>query len=178
MMNKKGNAMGILLVIGGALLLLVVAFIFVFGISTLEIVTDTITPELTGLGQVGDWNASSTMNMIMTPTNSIVSKLSWLGGIVYIIGLMGLLGLAFLYRTSNEKWVIFFFFGLMMVLILCSIFISNAYEAFYIGTDDIALGLQSQALLSYMILYSPGILTIIGFIAGAIMFGGAGVSND
>ena len=53
-----------------------------------------------------------------------------------------------------------------------SMFISNIYEDFYSGTDDLATRMQEQTILSWMILYSPLIFAIIAFIAGAIMFSG------
>jgi len=49
---------------------------------------------------------------------------------------------------------------------------SNIYEDVYRGTDEFALILKEHVALSWLILYSPGIFSIIGFMAGIIMFSG------
>ena len=44
------------------------------------------------------------------------------------------------------------------------------YENIYKGTDEIAIRLQEQTLTSYLILYSPFILSLIAIITGIYLF--------
>ena len=82
------------------------------------------------------------------------------------------IGFAFTMRQAPSKWLMGFYVMLMLILVMGSIFISNIYEDFYTGTDDLAVRLQQQAILSFMILYSPMIFSVIGFITGIILFSG------
>ena len=50
--------------------------------------------------------------------------------------------------------------------------VNAIYESIYTGTDEIARSLQAQPILSYLLLYSPAIMALIGFVGGAIMFSG------
>ena len=76
------------------------------------------------------------------------------------------------FKNSPNKWLIGFYFLLMIMLIMGSILISNMYEEFYDSNDDLSTRLKEHTILSFMILYSPGIFTIIGFITGIILFSG------
>jgi hypothetical protein len=66
-----------------------------------------------------------------------------------------------------------FYILLVFLLILGTVVLSNMYQDIYSGNDEIGLRLQAQTLMSYMILYSPMIMTLIAFIAGVIMFSGS-----
>jgi len=65
-----------------------------------------------------------------------------------------------------------FFISLMFILIISSIYISNIYEEFYNENTDVGTRLQEHVLLSWLILYSPMIMCVLGFIGGIIMFTG------
>jgi len=175
-MNKKAQLDSIwnmLLIVGGLMVLIFVGIMFAMGSSILNWTFDIAIPEFDNLGMVGDTNATQISEITLHPVNSIVQSMNWFGGIIYVFGILGLLGLAFVYRTSSQKWLIPLFFGLMLILIISSIFLSNIYQDIYTGTDEFALGMQEQTLLSWLIIYSPMIVSIVGFIAGAIMFSGA-----
>jgi hypothetical protein len=58
----------------------------------------------------------------------------------------------------------------MILLFIGSVLMSNSYQDLYEGTDVLAVSLQSQSLMSYMILYSPFILCFIATITGIFMF--------
>jgi len=174
MINKRGNIYSVILIPAVIIIILLMAFIFAFGTSILNMVSDVVTPTLTSVGQVGDWNATHTFTQTVTPIDSVIKSLNWLGGVAFLLSLIGMFGYAFAFRSSNEKWVIPLFFAMMFLVVICSIFISNMYEANYTGTSDLNVGLQNQSILSYLILYAPGILTICGFLAGAILFSAPG----
>lgn len=177
-MNKKASIEGTIWIVGGLFLLMFFALIFVFGAMTTNWVADTVTPEFRNLGMISGLNATSTTDIVASPVNSFINGLTWMGGVLYILGLIAIFGLAFAFRSTNQRWIMPLFFGLMILLVIASIFISNIYQDFYTGTDDVATALQSYSVLSTLILYSPAILTICGFIAGAIMFSGAGVQEQ
>lgn len=176
-MNKKSqlnSIYGMLLLVGFLAILVFVGFLFAFGSTIFSWMMNILTPELSGLGMVGNSNMTQISGIVLDPISSIASNMVWFGGVIYILGIIGILALAFIYRSTMQKWLIPLFFGLMIILIIICIFMSNIYESLYTGTDELATGLQDQALLSWLILYSPGIMALIGFIGGAIMFSGSG----
>ena len=171
--NKKGE--GITSVIIFVFVLFVVLFAGValaFGGVVVDWVFDEAVPELTSLGTVGTSNFSEYAEVAITPVDNFVQSFKWLSGVIYVIALLGILGMSVAFRVTGNKWLMAFFIGCMFLLIIASIFISNIYEEFYTGTDDMATRLHEYELLSYMILYSPLIMCIIGFFGAVIMFTG------
>lgn len=171
-MNKKGNIIAILFIVGALFLLLFLGFMMAIGSSVINLVMDTAVPELTSLGVVGDFNASHAVEATITPVNTVIQNFTWLAGVVYIFGMIGVFGLAFTFRETGDKWLMGFFVALVLILVIGCIIMSNIYEEFYSGTDDIALRLKEHTLLSFMILYSPAIMGLIAFLSGIILFSG------
>lgn len=176
MLNNKRGFFGIIFVIGALMLISLFAVALGIGSATINWVMDETVPELNNLGQVGDWNSTETMDIVINPVNNFIQSFTWMTGVIYILGILGVFGLAFAFRTSGNKWMIGLFFALVLILVITSMFMSNIYEDVYRGTDDLALILQEHAMLSWLVLYSPGILAIIAFIAGIILFSGDGGS--
>jgi len=172
--NKKGNIMGIIYVVGALFLLMFLGLLMVFGGMTLNWVFDVATPELTGIGMVGNSNMTQIGSLTLNPVNNVVQSFTWLTGVVYVFALVACLGLAFAFRFSGNKWLVGFFFSAMLMLLIGSIFISNIYEEFYNDTGDVGLRLHEFGLLSFLILYSPLVISVIGFVCGIIMFTGDG----
>ena len=172
--NKKADPMVILYIVGGLFLLLFLAVGIVIASSVLNLVMDTAVPEFTGLGMVGDTNMTEISGYTIVPANTFVQNFTWIAGIIYIFGIVAVLGVAYIYKNTGEKIWIAFFISLMLILIIASIFISNIYEAFYDGDDEIGSRLKEHAMLSWLILYSPLTMIMVGFIAGIILFSGAG----
>jgi Na+-transporting methylmalonyl-CoA/oxaloacetate decarboxylase gamma subunit len=171
-MNKKGNLM---LIVGFFIILFLIlfaGFMMVIGSATVNWVFDEAVPELTNLGVVGDANFTEIADVTINPLNNIVQSFTWLTGVLYVLMLIGSFGLIFVFRTNPSRWLIGFYFMCVVILIIASIFMSNIYEDFHTGTNDLATRLQEHTLLSFMILYSPMIMTIISFIAGIILFSG------
>jgi len=172
--NKKGNANLVIIMLFVLFLLLFIGIGLAFGIMITDWVFDEIMPEITTIGNVGSSNISEYTGYAMTPVNNFVQSFTWLGGVLYVLGLAGCLGLAFAFRFTGNKWLLALFICGMLLLIIACIFISNIYEEFYNGTDEVGTRLKENALLSYMILYSPLVMCTIGFICGIIMFTGEG----
>ncbi|RPJ79786.1 MAG: hypothetical protein EHM20_00340 [Alphaproteobacteria bacterium] len=176
-MNKKGQGFNFLLsffiVIG--ILLAVSLFISFIGVI-IDMFMDEFVPTVQDIGVVGDSNITQYANYGLTPVNNLTQSFTWLGGLIYAVCLILLLGLCVAGRFTMNRWLIGLFFGFALLLILMSIFISNIYEDFYNDTGDIAERLQSQTLLSWLILHSPIVFTVIIFIGGIIMF--SGINQD
>jgi hypothetical protein len=171
-MNKKGQIMGIIAFGFIFIVILMVGFIFGIGGAVTTWTADTIVPELQSLGVVEGTNLSQTADYVISPVNNLVQNFSWFTGALYIFLLIGTIGLAMAFRITGNKWLIGLFFVMMILVILASILFSNMYEDFYNGSDSFSLELQSYTLLSFLIINSPLIVTIIGFISGVIMFSG------
>ena len=162
------------------LILFVILFagvIMAFGSTIINWIFDEAVPEVSDLGQVGDWNATETAGMTITPLNNIVQSFTWVTGVLYVMALIGLLGIAFAFRTNPNRWLIAFYFMLVLLLVIGSIFVSNIYEDFYDDGGDVGTRLHEHTILSYMILYSPMIFTVISFIAGIVLFSGRQEEN-
>ena len=148
------------------------------GSSVLNFVFDETMPELTSLGQTENINLSSTAKLVLNPVDNVVQSLTWLTGVLYMIMLIGSVGIVFIVRGSPSKWLLGLYFGLAIILILGAMLMSNMYEEFYDSTDDLALRMKEHTLLSNMLLYSPAILTVIVFITGIILFSGLGTEQE
>jgi len=170
-MNKKG-IMGMIMFVLILFVILFLGFVIVVGSSIINWTFDVAVPELTNLGQVGDANMSQIAQTTITPVNNIVQSFTWLSGVLYVLALIGSIGFAVVIRSSPNKWLIGFYFMLIIILILGSILISNMYEEFYTDTGDLGNRLKEHTILSYMILYAPMIFTIIAFVTGIILFSG------
>lgn len=170
--NKKGQIHLIILIIGLLFFLLFVGLLLVFGAMTIDWVFDEAVPELSTLGNVGDSNLTEYSSYTLKPVNTVVQSFTWLGGVFYLLGLVAIIGISVAFRMTGDKWLAGFFFVCMFLLIFASIFISNIYEDFYNDGSEVGQRLHEQVLLSWLILYSPMIMSVIGFVCGIIMFTG------
>jgi hypothetical protein len=144
------------------------------GGGVLNWVFDTVVPEISNLGEIGSVNLTESAEYTITPINTLVQSFSWLAGVLYVLMLIGVIAMAFIIKSSPSKWLIGFFMLCIILLVLGSIFISNMYQDFYSGTDDMASRLKEQTLLSFMILNAPLIFTIVAFVTGIVLFTGMG----
>jgi hypothetical protein len=173
-MNKKGNVVAIIYMVLILFVVLVLGMFLAFGSMIINWTFDEAVPELSNLGQVGSANLTEVAGYTLSPVNSVIQSFTWLAGLLYIFSFIGCLGLAFAFRFTGSKWMMGLFIACIFMLVVASIFISNIYEDFYTGTDDVATRLQEQQILSFLILYSPMIMCVIGFLCGIIMFTGEG----
>jgi|TARA_Y100000296_G_scaffold45780_1_gene52458 hypothetical protein len=171
--NKKGNT-GIIIVTFFIILFMVLflGFIFATGTAVVDYFFDVFAPEVSNLGVIQGANFTYIDTITVDVLNDFIQSFTWLAGVGYIFVLVGAIVIPFMFRTGAETWLIGFFFVLMLVLIIASIFISNIYEDFYDDTGELADRLKEQVLLSYLVLNSPLIFTIISFISGLVLFTG------
>lgn len=174
--DKRGQIVGIVIVVGLIFLALIVGFLMVVGSAVTNWVADEVVPEFQGIGSlgIGEANLTEVAEYTINPANNLIQSLTWFTGVIYVLMLVGCLGVSYMIRDSPNKWLVGFFFLCMLILVLGSVFISNMYEDFYNGSDSFSLILREHTILSFMILYSPMINTILGFVAGFILFSGRG----
>jgi len=177
--NKKaqgGDIMPLIIFIGALFVILFVGFLMVTGGAVVDYVFDETVPELLDLGvaEEGGANFSEMGDLLITPANNFVQKIPMLTGIIYVFMLIGVMGLALMFKGTPDKWLMGFFFALVFILILASIFMSNIYEEFATGGGELAIRLQANTVLHFMILHAPTILSIIALIGGIILFSGGG----
>lgn len=168
--NKKGEFRNIIFFVLIVLVIIAVGIALAFGSAILRWTADEVVPEIRDLGVVGGANLTEIADYTVTPINNIIQSMGWMAGILYVIMILGTFFLAFIYRSSGNRWFISIYLLLVLIIIICSIFFSNAYEDFYNDAGEVGDQLRDMKILSYLILYSPMIFTVIAFIAGIIMF--------
>lgn len=169
--NKKGQ-IGIIIFFGLLFLMLIIAFIFSMVVGVIDYASDEITPVMKDLGVLDgtSTNMSEISGYTFGTLDVLIQNLNWLIGIVYIGALLFSIIFALAMSENPNPVFIGLYFALILLLILGSIFISNAYEDIYTGNDELATRLHEQTLISYMILHSPSILTLVAFITGIFLF--------
>lgn len=175
MKNKRGQSiLGVILVVGILFLILIVGFLMAIGGAVTNWVADEIVPELSGIGSlgVGEANMTEISTYTIEPANILIQNLTWITGVIFVILIIASIGVAFAFRGSGNGWLIVFYFLLVILLIMGSIFISNMYQDFYQDNGELASILKENTMLSFMLLYSPMIFAIIGFVTGIILFSG------
>lgn len=173
MKNKKGQSFGFM--IGFFVLVAVIlalGFMIAIGSSVFNLAADEIVPIFNELGMVETTNMTQASGYVITPVNSLIQNFTWIGGVMFVVALFGLIGLSFGYRITFSKWYLGFFLIFAVLIIILSMVFSNIYQDFYEGTDEIATRMQEQQILSWFMLYSPMIFGVVIFISGVIMFSG------
>jgi len=167
--NKKG-VIGIIFFFIILFAILIIGFIAVIVVSVFQIGSDVITPVMEDLGMAGDTNLSEASGYTFGVVDTLINSLPWLLAFGYALALIFSIVLVVSYNYNPNPAFIGVYIALILLLIVGSIIISNSYEDIYSGTDELALKLQSNTAMSYMILYSPFIMTLIAFITGIFLF--------
>ena len=167
--NKKGQ-FGIILFFLILFTILVAAFIGAMAVGIIDFASDTITPNMTDLGVVGDSNLSEYATYTFGTVDTIVQAFPWLLALCYGLALVFSIVFVVGYTYNPHPVFIGFYIAMMLLLIFGSIIMSNMYQDIYDRTDEIATRLQEQTMTSYLILYSPFILTLIAVVAGILLF--------
>jgi len=173
-MNKKGNIYWVIMIVFFLLVALLAGLALAFGSVTINWIFDEAVPELSTLGNISASgpNLSEVATYTINPVDNVVQNFTWMSGVIYIFILISLIGLSSMVRITGSKWMMGFFIASLFLLVLASIFVSNIYEEFYTGTDDVAIRLQEHTLLSFLLLYSPLVMSVVAVICGIIMFAG------
>jgi len=167
--GKKG-AIGIIIFFAVLMITLILGFIAVIAWSVIDIASDEITPIMTELGVVGDSNLSEYAEYGFGTANKVVQALPWVVVLGYVMVLVFTLVFVFVAGYNPHPAFMALYIGLMVLLIFLCIIMSNMYQDIYTGTDELALRLQEQIAMSFMILHSPFITTFVAVIGGILMF--------
>jgi len=169
--DKKG-VMGIILFFLILFSILIIGFTLAVVVGVVDFSSDTLTPIMEEIGMVEDANVSQAAHVTVGVVNGFVQSAPWLLALGYVGALVFSIVFVVAYNSNPNPAFIGLYLGFILLLILGSIIISNAYEEIYNGTDEIATRLQDNVAMSYLILYSPFILTVIAFITGIYLFAG------
>lgn len=170
--KDKRGALGIIFFFVALFSILVIGFLTALVVVVIGFGSDELTAVVQDIGDVSGTNISAVAEYTIVPFNDIIQKFGLLAGVGYIMSLISVVVFVVAYRQTQNLIFVGMFFGLLMLLLLGAIIISNAYEEIYSGTDEIADRLHDLTILSYALLYSPHILAVIGFIGGIFMFSG------
>jgi hypothetical protein len=168
--KDKRGIMGIIFFFLILFSILILGFFAVVVVGVLDFSSEIVTPVMEGIGVVGDTNISEASTYTFGVADTFINAVPWLIAFAYVMALIFSIVLVLSYNYNPNPAFIAVYIAFILLLILGSIIISNTYEDIYSGTDEIALKLQDQTAMSYMILYSPMILTAIAFIAGIYLF--------
>lgn len=171
-MNKKAQMTGMLYFVMALFVTLFVGFLVSMGIAVLDWGADEIVPEIQGFGDTPDVNFTKISAGSVNPINNVIQALPGIAGVLFILMMVASLGMAYMFRTTGDRWLLFVFIGLNITLILSSIAISIIYEDFYDDNGELGDRLKEQGLMSFLLLYSPAIFTVIAFVGAIIMFTG------
>jgi len=170
--GQEGSAIGIILFVFVLFSILILGFIVSMVIAITGYGSGVITPIIQEIGVVGDTNVTQAANDSIVIANDFIQSLPWIMGFAYFATLAFSIIFAVSFKANPNPIYMGLYFMLMLLLIIGAIIMSNMYEDIYNGTDDIATELREQTMLSYGIIYSPTLFTIIGFITGIYVFAG------
>lgn len=171
--NKKKKKRGTIELIMFFMILftiLIAGFIAAMVLGAVDYVSDTVTPIMGDLGMAGSANLSEYSGYTFSKLDTIIQALPWIVGFGYVAALIFTIIFVMSLQYNPHPVYIGFYFMLMILLIFGSIFMSNMYQDIYMGNDEISTRLHEQTILSYMLLYSPFIMTLIAIISGIILF--------
>lgn len=175
-----GGNMGVIIFFGIAIAITLVLGLFIAIIfGAINLTFDTIVPELTNIGMVGEsTNISQYAGFTLTPINSVVQNFTWIGGIMFFSGILILFGFATSFNITRQRWVMIFYFLFAILLIFMSIFVSNIYEDMYNDTGDLGDLIREQTMLSYLMLHAPLIYAVVVLISGMVLFAGTDTKQE
>ena len=167
--NKKGQ-MAFFIFFGILLFTLIIAFVLILTTAFLTDASTEIADVFGNLGMIDQTNATAVGDYTVDYANDLVQQLPWLIGFMFVCMLIASFGVIYMNDGNNNPIFIAFYFVLALAVIGLSILMSNAYEQIYTQNDSLASNLQSYTLVSYMILYSPAIFTVMTFVVGIFLF--------
>jgi len=167
--DKKG-AIGILIFVCVLFGILLIGFTAAIVVGIIDIVSDEITPIMEDLGMAGGSNISEYAGYGFGTMNTFVQALPWIVAAGYVLALIFTIVFIFIVGYNPHPAFIAFYFALMILLIFGCVLVSNMYQDLYSATDDLALRLQEQTILSYLLLHSPFIMVMIMVVGGLLMF--------
>jgi len=170
-MNKKAG-IGLIIFFSVLIIVLIIGFAAAIILSIIDYVSDEVTPIMEDLGVIEgtSTNMSEYAGWGFGTLDTVVQSLPWVVALGYVMVLVFTLVFIFIIGYNPHPAFIGFYIALMLLLILGCIMMSNIYQDLYEGTDEIAIRLHDQTILSFLILHSPFVMAMIGIIGGILMF--------
>ena len=172
MKKDKRGVMGIILFFIILISILAIGFIASISLGIIDFGSEAITPVMEGLGMVGDTNVTEAATYSFGFVDGIINSAPWILAFAFVGALVFSIIFVVGYTYNPNPAFMGLYFAFIILLVFFAIVVSNAYEEIYTGTDEIALKLQDQPAMSYLILYSPFIFVLIAFITGIFLFAG------
>ena len=173
-MNNKGQINSLMVMLLLLFVVIIGGFFIVVGSGILTFVGDEINDVTSSLGVQGDTNLSHASDVSVGVVNTGIQTLKFVSGIFLVFALLGILIFAGTIRASPNGFMIAFYIMAVLLLVISAMYMSNIYEEFLDGTDEIADELKGFTMASFILLYLPHIITVISFIGGFIIFSGIG----
>ena len=170
--NKKGF-MGFVFFFLILFTILIIGVIGTLTVAIVEYTSEVITPVMQDIGMAGSTNVSQAAEYTFGTVDKLIGSLSWLLAFGYVAMLIFSIIFVVSYNFNPNPVFIGIYFVFVILLIFGAIILSNMYEDLYNSTDEvIGDGLKEQVAMSFMILHSPWILSLIAFIVGIYIFAG------
>ena len=174
MFNNKGQINALFMFAIIIMVVIVGAIVLVIGSAIVTYTGDTINDVTSNLGMSGTTNLSHASDVSIGVVNKTVQSLKFGSGLLLFFALLGILMFAASIRLNPNGFMIGLYLFMVIIFIITAMFMSNTYESFLSGTDDIAMELKSMTIASFLLLWLPEIVTVISFIGGIIIFTGLG----
>ena len=170
MKNKKGSIVDLLIWIVIAFVVTVFFGLWVYGFDQIESTLMSI-PNATGRINISISDATSKTFSIIEPAQE--RGLQVLAYTIIFVLAISILITNFLEKTNTAFFVLYIF--VLLAAIIASVYVSNEYESLL--TNEI-LGTTFQGFqgASFILLYLPVWVTVIGFIGAVLLF--AGILRD
>jgi len=173
-LGKKRGVIGMILLFVLLFTIVIAGFMAVMIVSSVDYVSDELTPIMEDLGMAGETNMSEISGYTFGNANKIVQALPWLVALSYGMALVFCFIFVMGLDITAHPVFMGFYFALIILLIFGCVIMSNMYQDIYSGSDEIAIRLKDQAMMSWMILQSPFVMAFIAIISGIILFSRSG----
>jgi len=170
MSNKKGSVIDMIIFIVFALVIVVFFSLWYYGFGLVNNVFSGMTQT------VG--NNVSISSIANDTVGNVYSGLSTLKILAWVL-IVGMMLTIFVSNFLVKVHPVFFFvhFGMVVISIVCSVYVSNAYETLLTNT---AFGgtMQSFTGGTFILLYLPYIVTVVGLMGMVFLMSGILRDND
>ena len=171
-MNKKGIYQQYMLIMVVFIALATIMLVF-WGLSAIvptgaSLVKD-LTSEVSGMVvSTGDQNLTNAISPQLNAIDSTVNNFEWVIYMLLICSFIGFIALCFYVRTY--PFLIFFWIFGMIIMVVISLFITNAYQSQTGGDDYIATASKAWTSNHYLMSNLPIIFVGVGVLGGIVLF--------
>ena len=153
--------------------ILIIGFIAVMVVAGIDFASDTITPVMENLGIAGATNLSHASEVTFGTVDTTVQALPWLLVFAYVAMIVFSIIFVVSYQFSPHPAYIGVYFLFVVLMVFGTIIISNMYQNIHQSNEqEIGDRVRDQQAMSFLILHSPLIFSVIAFIVGIYMFVG------